>query len=71
MLSLKKLPRLIATLRPSREETESYARLIVQHEGHPPSALPACRREAELQLWVERSFDGQCAPLGACGSFSG
>jgi hypothetical protein len=55
ILSLGKLPRLIEALRPPLEEIDYYARMILQHEGLPPSALPDCRREAELQLWAERS----------------
>jgi hypothetical protein len=59
MFSLKKkFPRLIAALRPSLEEVDSYARIILHHEGRPPSALPDCRKEAELQLWAGRAFDG-------------
>jgi hypothetical protein len=54
ILSLEKFPRLISALRPPLEEIEFYARVILQHEGHPPSALPDCRREAELQLWADR-----------------
>lgn len=52
----RKSPSLVKTLRPSLDETERYARLILHHEGRPPSALPDCRREAELQLWADRSF---------------
>jgi hypothetical protein len=55
ILALAKLPRLIDALRPPFEEIDFYAGLILQHEGLPPSALPDCRREAELQLWAERS----------------
>ncbi len=54
----KKIPQLIAALRPSFDEIECYARIILQHEGRPLSALPDCRREAELHLWADRSLDG-------------
>jgi hypothetical protein len=41
--------------RPSPEEVENYARLIVAHEGSPADALAEKRREAELQLWAWRN----------------
>jgi len=59
--SLEKIPRFIDAFRPPLEEIEYYARVILQHEGHPLSALPDCRREAELQLWADR----------CCGAFPG
>jgi hypothetical protein len=55
ILSLGKLPQLIDAFRPPSEEIEWYARMILNHEGRPPSALPDCLREAELQLWANRS----------------
>ncbi|HWA25838.1 MAG TPA: hypothetical protein VG734_09265 [Lacunisphaera sp.] len=60
MLS-QKFPRLIDALRPTFDEIECYARMILQHEGRPPSSLPDCRREAMLQLWVDRSFRSRAA----------
>lgn len=56
ILSLKKFPRLVEALRPPLAEIEYYARIILQHEGRPLSALPDCRKEAELQLWADRCF---------------
>ncbi len=56
ILSLEKFPRLAAAFRPPLAEIEYYARIILQHEGRPLSALPDCLREAELQLWADRSF---------------
>lgn len=38
--------------RPTYADIDSYAWLILQHERKPLSALPECRREAELQLWA-------------------
>jgi hypothetical protein len=57
ILSLGKLPGLIEAFRPPLEEIDTYARMILQHEGLPPSALSDCRREAELQLWADRACD--------------
>jgi hypothetical protein len=55
MLSSKS-PRLDESFRPSQDETERYAHVILAHEGRPVSSLADCRREAELQLWADRSF---------------
>jgi len=52
----RKFPRLVAALRPTLDEIDFYAQIILQHEGRPASALADCRREAELQLWVDRSL---------------
>lgn len=60
MLSTK-YPCLIEDLRPSLDETEQYARLILEHEGRPASSLRDCQREAELQLWADRSFRPRAA----------
>lgn len=57
-LSLEKSPRAGSAGQPSFDEVAHYAHLILQHEGRPLSALPDCQREAELQLWAERSFRG-------------
>lgn len=61
MPSSKKFPGLIQTLRPSTEEAEHYGRIILEHERRPDSALPHCRREAELQLWAVRSLQARLA----------
>ena len=53
-----KIPKLVRKLRPSVEEVDHYARLILQHEHQPISALPEAQREAELQLWAMRSLVG-------------
>ena len=53
-----RFPRLIRRLRPSFAEVEQYARLIVEHERQPLSALSACMAEAEIQLWAVRSMLG-------------
>lgn len=47
-------PPLSPAFRPSPKEVERYAHFILAHEGRSPDALEACRREAELQLWVWR-----------------
>lgn len=60
MLS-RKSPSLDENFRPSLDETEHYAHIILEHEGRPVSSLPDCRREAELQLWAERSFSSRHA----------
>lgn len=41
--------------RPSAEEVDAYARLILAHEGSPLDELDEKRREAELQLWAWRN----------------
>lgn len=51
-----KIPKLVRKLRPSFEEVDHYARLILQHERQPMSALPEAQREAELQLWAMRAL---------------
>jgi hypothetical protein len=56
MLSVDKVTPSFGARRPSLEEVEQYARMILQHEGRPLSALRDCEREAELQLWAVRSF---------------
>jgi hypothetical protein len=56
MLSVEKITPSVGVRRPSLEEVAHYARMILQHEGRPLSALPDCEREAELQLWAVRSF---------------
>jgi hypothetical protein len=56
-----KVPKLIRKLRPSFEEVDQYARLILQHERRPASALPECQREAEIQLWTMRTLLGEHA----------
>lgn len=53
--SLGRLPKLIRKLRPSFDEVDYYARLILQHEHRPISALAMCQHEAEMQLWAMRS----------------
>jgi hypothetical protein len=57
MLSVEKPSLSVAgAKRPSLEEITQYARMILEHEGRPLSALPDCEREAELQLWAVRCF---------------
>jgi hypothetical protein len=56
--SAGRFPRLIRQLRPSFAEVEHFARLIVQHEQRPASALAACRAEAGMHLWAVRSLLG-------------
>jgi hypothetical protein len=41
--------------RPTEEEVEAYARVILSAEHEPIEKLEAHRREAELQLWIWRS----------------
>ena len=54
---LARLPREIArALKPSFAEFDHYARIILRHEGRPRTALAACRREAEIQLWTMRAL---------------
>jgi len=43
--------------RPTSQEIERYARAILMHEQRPADALPACREEAELQLWLANMPD--------------
>lgn len=57
--SLARFPKLVRQLRPSGAEVDYYARLIMKHEQRPLSALRACQREAEFQLWTMRSLLGQ------------
>jgi hypothetical protein len=70
--TLKQLPRLLRKFRPSDTEVEHYARLILDHEGQPASALPACQREAEIQLWamgsMYRQRPGQLDPVQLVGA---
>jgi hypothetical protein len=56
MKSLLSLPPFPLDQRPPAEEVESYTAAILQHEGRSVAAIPACRREAELQLWAARSM---------------
>jgi hypothetical protein len=63
--SVAKYPQLVRALRPSSEEVEHYARIILKHEHRPKSALPACQREAELQLWAMRSLQKTRRALAA------
>lgn len=51
-----KIPKLVRKLRPSFEEVDQYARLILQHEHRPLTALPEAQREAELQIWAMRAL---------------
>lgn len=54
--ALGHFPKLLRKFRPSFDEVDHYARLILQHEHQPESALPDCQREAEIQLWTVRSL---------------
>lgn len=58
-------PKLVRALRPSTDEVEQYARVILEHEHRPKSALPDCQREAELQLWAMRSVQRTRRTLAA------
>jgi len=53
-----RFPKLIRRLRPSFAEVEQYARLIIEHERKPITALAACMAEAEIQIWAIRSMLG-------------
>lgn len=54
---LARLPREVArALKPSFAEVDHYARIILRHEGRQRTALAACRREAEIQLWTMRAL---------------
>jgi len=53
-----RFPKLIRRLRPSFAEVEQYARLIIEHERQPMTALAACMAEAEIQIWAVRSMLG-------------
>jgi len=53
-----RFPKLIRRLRPSFAEVEQYARLIIEHERRPITALAACMAEAEIQIWAVRSMLG-------------
>lgn len=61
----------VDTVRPAMDETEYYARIIMEHEGRPASSLPDCRREAELQLWADRSIRPRSARKGRWRSAAG
>ena len=66
--SVAKYPKLVRALRPSSDEVEQYARVILEHEHRPNSALPDCQREAELQLWAMRSLQKTRRALAAFSS---
>jgi len=54
--SLRKFLRFNRAARPSTDEVNQYAQVILEHEHQPASAWPVCKREAELQLWAMRAL---------------
>lgn len=47
--------------RPSRQEVETYARIITEADGDPPELVQTHLKEAELQLWIWRTEQRQRA----------
>jgi hypothetical protein len=63
MLNVSTLPAgfgwLSAACRPTPKEVEAYAREIARQEGEYTRVSEKQRREAELQLWIWRTENGQ------------
>jgi len=53
--SLRRFLKFNRAARPSSDEVNQYAQIILEHEHQPASAWAACQREAELQLWAMRA----------------